>query len=85
MARDEDSGKSKGFCFLKYEDQRSTVLGVDNLNGVQIGSRLILVDHTRYKPPKEAKIEEEEIGEASKNSAQQYQDMIDDELKSVEF
>ncbi|OUM55203.1 hypothetical protein BVG19_g4695 [[Candida] boidinii] len=84
MARDEDSGKSKGFCFLKYEDQRSTVLAVDNLNGVQVGSRLIRVDHARYKPPKEAETEEAEVGEVGEvrnNLAQQYQDMVDDELK----
>ncbi|OUM54851.1 hypothetical protein BVG19_g4287 [[Candida] boidinii] len=78
MAREEDRGKSKGFCFLKYEDQRSTVLAVDNLNGVQVGSRRIRVDHTRYKPPKEPETEEEEIGEDSKNLAQQYQDMVDE-------
>ncbi|OWB51278.1 hypothetical protein B5S27_g2838 [[Candida] boidinii] len=62
MAREEDRGKSKGFCFLKYEDQRSTVLAVDNLNGDQVGSRRIRVYHTRYKPPKEPETEEE-IGE----------------------
>ncbi|OWB85602.1 hypothetical protein B5S33_g4271 [[Candida] boidinii] len=78
---DKDSGKSKGFCFLKYEDQRSTVLAMDNLNGVQVGSRLIRVDHARYEPTEEPEIEEEEIGEVSKNLAQQYQDMVDDELK----
>ncbi|OWB70170.1 hypothetical protein B5S30_g5636 [[Candida] boidinii] len=63
------------------EDLRSTILAVDNLNGVQVGSRLILNDHTRYKPTKEAEIEEEETGEASKILAQQYQDMVDDEMK----
>lgn len=27
------TGKSKGFCYLGYEDQRSTNLAVDNMNG----------------------------------------------------
>jgi RNA-binding motif X-linked protein 2 len=36
LVRDKATGKSKGFCFLCYEDQRSTVLAVDNLNGVKV-------------------------------------------------
>lgn len=28
LVRDPDTGKSKGFAFLAYEDQRSTVLAV---------------------------------------------------------
>lgn len=36
LIRDKDTGKSKGFCFLAYEDQRSTVLAVDNFNGIQV-------------------------------------------------
>ena len=38
LVRERDTGKSKGFCFLAYEDQRSTVLAVDNLNGVKVTS-----------------------------------------------
>lgn len=53
LIRDKDSGKSKGFCFLCYEDQRSTNLAVDNLNGIKILGRSIRVDHVEnYKPPK---------------------------------
>lgn len=33
LARDAKTGKSLGFAFIAYEDQRSTVLAVDNLNG----------------------------------------------------
>lgn len=36
LVRDKKTGKSKGFCFLCYEDQRSTILAVDNLNGVKV-------------------------------------------------
>jgi RNA recognition motif-containing protein len=36
LVRDKGSGKSKGFAFLKYEDQRSTVLAVDNFNGIKV-------------------------------------------------
>ncbi|KAI9090902.1 hypothetical protein K1719_028387 [Acacia pycnantha] len=45
LVRDKDTGKSKGFAFLAYEDQRSTNLAVDNLNGAQILGRVIRVDH----------------------------------------
>ncbi|OAA32981.1 Nucleotide-binding, alpha-beta plait [Moelleriella libera RCEF 2490] len=49
LARDKETGKSKGFGWLKYEDQRSTDLAVDNLGGADIAGRKIGVDHARYK------------------------------------
>ncbi|KAF6213707.1 hypothetical protein GE061_011429 [Apolygus lucorum] len=56
LVRDKASGKQKGFCFLCYEDQRSTVLAVDNFNGIKILGRTIRVDHVEdYKAPKESK------------------------------
>ena len=36
LIRDKDSGKSKGFGFICYEDQRSTILAVDNLNTFKV-------------------------------------------------
>lgn len=57
LVRDKESGKSKGFAFLKYEDQRSTDLAVDNFGGVALMGRVLKVDHTRYK----RKDEEEEL------------------------
>jgi len=54
LIRDHTSGKSKGFGFLCYEDQRSTILAVDNLNGFKILDRMIRVDHIhQYKLPKD--------------------------------
>jgi RNA-binding motif X-linked protein 2 len=54
LARDKITGKSKGFAFLAYQDQRSTVIAVDNFNGAEICGRTLRVDHVRkYKPPKE--------------------------------
>lgn len=49
LIRDKETGKSKGFAFLKYEDQRSCDLAVDNLGGAELLGRLLRVDHTRYK------------------------------------
>lgn len=34
--RDKKTGKPKGFCFIAYEDQRSTILAVDNFNGTKV-------------------------------------------------
>lgn len=36
LVRDRVTGKQKGFCFICYEDQRSTILAVDNLNGIKV-------------------------------------------------
>lgn len=58
LARDKETGKSRGFGWLKYEDQRSTDLAVDNLGGATINGRLISVDHARYKPRDDEEMEE---------------------------
>ncbi|XP_061224925.1 RNA-binding motif protein, X-linked 2 [Neopsephotus bourkii] len=55
LVRDKKTGKSKGFCFLCYEDQRSTILAVDNFNGIKIKGRTIRVDHVaNYRPPQDS-------------------------------
>ncbi|KAJ8276781.1 hypothetical protein COCON_G00085330 [Conger conger] len=55
LVRDKKTGKSKGFCFICYEDQRSTILAVDNFNGIKIKGRTIRVDHVKnYRPPKDS-------------------------------
>lgn len=54
LIRDAQTGKPKGFAYICYEDQRSTVLAVDNMNGAQILKRTLRVDHVdKYKAPKE--------------------------------
>ncbi|XP_039041462.1 zinc finger CCCH domain-containing protein 25-like isoform X2 [Hibiscus syriacus] len=60
LVRDKGTGKSKGFAFLAYEDQRSTILAVDNLNGAQTLGRIIRVDHAEKYKKKEEEDEEEE-------------------------
>ncbi|KZV15546.1 hypothetical protein F511_32196 [Dorcoceras hygrometricum] len=65
LVRDKGTGKSKGFAFLAYEDQRSTILAVDNLNGAQILGRTVRVDHvTKYKKLEE---EDEETKQQKRN------------------
>ncbi len=67
LVRDKETGKSKGFAFLKYEDQRSTDLAVDNLGGVTIMKRTLRVDHTSYKKKDEKPeiLQREEAGTAA--------------------
>lgn len=61
LVRDKGTGKSRGFGFLAYEDQRSTVLAVDNLNGATVIGRIIKVDHVaNYKRKLEEDEEEEQ-------------------------
>lgn len=62
LARDRETGKSRGFGWLKYEDQRSTDLAVDNLGGATIGGRMVSVDHARYKPRDDEDLEEGKVG-----------------------
>ncbi|XP_062036330.1 RNA-binding motif protein, X-linked 2-like [Lepus europaeus] len=55
LVRDKKTGKSRGFGFICYEDQRSTVLAVDNFNGIKIKGRTIRVDHvSNYRPPRDS-------------------------------
>ncbi|UZO19416.1 uncharacterized protein OCT59_010712 [Rhizophagus irregularis] len=45
LVRNKQTGESKGFAFLRYEDQRSTILAVDNLNNFTLLGRTLRVDH----------------------------------------
>ena len=54
LVRNKKTGKSRGFAFVCYEDQRSTVLAVDNFNNTEVCGRSIRVDHVKkYRPPRE--------------------------------
>ena len=45
LPRDRETGKPRGFGFLAYADQRSTVLAVDNLHGARVAGRTLRVEH----------------------------------------
>lgn len=49
LVRDKATGKQKGFCFLCYEDQRSTILAVDNLNGIKVNEKILfpIINYSR--------------------------------------
>mmetsp|Transcript_23826 Transcript_23826/g.33435 ORF Transcript_23826/g.33435 Transcript_23826/m.33435 type:complete len:306 (-) Transcript_23826:145-1062(-) len=70
LVREEETGKSKGFCFVKYEDARSCVLAVDNFCGSKILGRSIRVDHVeQYRLPKHILEKEEEEKDQSDRTA----------------
>jgi RNA-binding motif X-linked protein 2 len=61
LVRDGDSGKSRGFAFVKYDDARSCILAVDNLTGSQILGRTMRVDHVEnYRLPKNLQTKEQQ-------------------------
>ncbi|GAW02447.1 rna-binding protein cwf29 [Lentinula edodes] len=79
MPRDKDTGKAKGFAFIMYEDQRSTVLAVDNLNGAKVLERTLRVDHVKnYKQPR-TKGEDGEWIEAEEQSLNAKPEIIIDD------
>ena len=63
LARDKETGKSRGFAWIKYEDQRSCDLAVDNLGGATIMDRVIRVDHARYKPRDDEDMRDNTMGD----------------------
>ncbi|KAF1810889.1 hypothetical protein P152DRAFT_372475, partial [Eremomyces bilateralis CBS 781.70] len=80
LVRDKETGKSKGFAFLKYEDQRSTDLAVDNMGGAVVLGRTLRVDHTRYK-----KKDDEELADNTMAATQPVDEDamdVDDDRKS---
>ncbi len=61
LVREEDTGKSRGFAFVKYEDARSCVLAVDNFCGIKVLGRSLRVDHVeQYRLPKKLQERENE-------------------------
>lgn len=36
LVREKDTGKSKGYAFIRYADYKSTILAVDNFNGISV-------------------------------------------------
>ena len=70
LVRNDETGKSRGFAFICYEDQRSTVLAVDNLNGANVLGRTIKVEHVedyRLKDEEAAKKKDWKCGCGAEN------------------
>ncbi|KAL8945841.1 MAG: hypothetical protein Q9222_007677 [Ikaeria aurantiellina] len=69
LVRDKESGKSRGFGFVKYEDQRSTDLAVDNLGGATVMGRVLAVDHTKYQKRDDEEDVEQMLNQGAKGDA----------------
>jgi RNA-binding motif X-linked protein 2 len=78
LVRDRETGKSKGFCFLKYEDQRSTDLAVDNLSGAEVLGRMLNVDHTTYKVKEGEILRDNTYGDEEEQVVKQVEDEEDE-------
>lgn len=53
LARDADTGVSKRYAFVQYEDSRSAELAIDNFNGYSVVPGTVLnVRPTKYIPRK---------------------------------
>lgn len=76
LPRDKTTGKTRGFGFLMYEDQRSTVLAVDNLNGAQVLERTLRVDHVKNYRQSKIKGEDGEWVEPEEQSLNAKPEMI---------
>lgn len=76
LPRDKETGKTKGFGFLMYEDQRSTVLAVDNLNGATVLDRTLRVDHVKHYKQAKVKGEDGEMVEPEEQSLNAKPELI---------
>ncbi|KAK2465982.1 hypothetical protein APHAL10511_001623 [Amanita phalloides] len=79
LPRDKETGKTKGFGFLMYEDQRSTVLAVDNLNGAKVLDRTLRVDHVKHYKQAKVRGDDGEWAEPEKQSLNAKPEFIRDE------
>lgn len=91
LVRDGDSGKSKGFAFVKYADARSAVLAVDNFTGSMVLGRTLRVDHVEnYRLPKHVREKEEKEREemqlikGSRRSGDNSRNNSDDDSRGEE-
>ncbi|TCD67513.1 hypothetical protein EIP91_012318 [Steccherinum ochraceum] len=82
MPRDKVTGKPRGFAFLMYEDQRSTILAVDNLNGAKVLERTLRVDHVKDYKQSKVKGEDGEMVEREEQSLNARPEMIIDDAAS---
>ncbi|KAJ7194590.1 hypothetical protein GGX14DRAFT_678778 [Mycena pura] len=83
MPRDKETGKRRGFAFVMYEDQRSTILAVDNLNGAKVLDKTLRVDHVKNYKQAKVKNEDGELVEPEEQSLNAKPELvIDDDAAS---
>ncbi|KZS97793.1 hypothetical protein SISNIDRAFT_522631, partial [Sistotremastrum niveocremeum HHB9708] len=77
IPKDKETAKSRGFAFLMYEDQRSTILAVDNLNGAKLLEKTLRVDHVQNYKQKRTKGEDGEWHDPEEQSLNAKPELID--------
>lgn len=82
MPRDKETSKTRGFAFVMYEDQRSTVLAVDNLNGANVLEKTLRVDHVKNYKQSRTKGEDGEWIEPDEQSMNAAPQMIEGNIDS---
>jgi len=82
LPRDKETGKTKGFGFLMYEDARSCVLAVDNLNGAKVLERTLRVDHVENYRQQKVKGEDGELVDREEQSMNAQPDLIEGSSES---
>lgn len=82
---EQETGKSRGFAFLAYVNQKSTDLAVDNLNGATVGGRTISVDHVLdYKrKKKEMGVEDGEENDGDRHDDREKQPSLQGERRTT--
>ena len=75
----------QGFAFLKYQDQRSTILAVDNLNNATVLGRTIRVDHVdKYKQEEEEEDDDKKKKRKKKKSGADAKEWSHDMAEGLE-
>ena len=52
VIKDRDSGQSKGFGFVEFEDDAAAKNAIANLNGKELSGRTIMVNEARPQEPR---------------------------------
>ncbi|MES1922421.1 hypothetical protein MHBO_003933, partial [Bonamia ostreae] len=75
LVKDKEKGNSLGYAFVAFEDQRSTVLAVDNFNGTKINGRILRCDHVKKyrRPTRKFKNEENSSSAQEGQSDEEYE------------
>ena len=67
MMFDSQTGKSKGYAFVQYQDLESSASAVRNLNGYQLGSRLLKCGYSSNSD-----ITDQGVGNANNSAMDEY-------------
>ncbi|KAF8660501.1 hypothetical protein HU200_057652 [Digitaria exilis] len=47
---DRETGRSRGFGFVQFDDEKSMECAIEGMNGQQVGGRNVIVSEARQRP-----------------------------------